>query len=40
LDAQAAKANEKTTPSVFKNMFYSFIEDFRVCKDNLIRIWY
>ena len=29
LEAQDAKANEKTTPSILKNMFYRFIEDFR-----------
>jgi hypothetical protein len=28
LAAQEAKANEKTTPSVLKNMIYRFIEDF------------
>jgi hypothetical protein len=30
LEAQAAKANEKTTPSVRKNMIYRFIKDFSV----------
>ena len=29
LEAQAAKTNEKTTPSILKNMIYRFIEDFR-----------
>jgi hypothetical protein len=30
LEAQEAKANEKTTLSVRKNMIYRFIEDFKV----------
>jgi hypothetical protein len=29
LEAQEAKANEKTTTSILKNMIYRFIEDFR-----------
>jgi amino acid permease len=40
LAAQEAKASEKTTPRVFKNMIYRFIENFRVCKINLILIKY
>jgi hypothetical protein len=40
LAAHEAKASEKTTPRVFKNMIYRFIENFRVCKINLILIKY
>jgi hypothetical protein len=40
LAAQEAKASEKTTPRVLKNMIYRFIENFRVCKFNLILIKY
>ena len=40
LEAQEAKANEKTTPSVLKNMIYCFIEGFRIRKLNLILIKY
>ena len=40
LEAQEAKANEKTTPSVLKNMIYRFIKDFIVCKFCLILIKY
>jgi hypothetical protein len=40
LAAQEAKANEKTTPSVLKNMIYRFIEGFRIRKFNLILIKY
>jgi hypothetical protein len=40
LAAQDAKANEKTTPSVLKNMIYRFIEGFRIRKFNLILIKY
>jgi hypothetical protein len=40
LEAQEAKANEKTTPSVLKNMINRFIEGFRVRKFNLILIKY
>ncbi len=40
LEAQEARANEKTTPSVLKNMIYRFIEDFRACKFNLLLVKY
>ena len=40
LEVQEAKSNEKTTLNVLKNMIYRFIENFRVCKVNLILIKY
>ena len=40
LEAQAAKASEKITPSILKNMTDRFDKDFRVGKVNLIAIKY
>ena len=40
LEAQEAKANEKTTPSVRKNMIYRFIEDFSAHKFSLLLVKY
>ena len=36
LEAQEAKANEKTTPRVLKNMIYRFNKDFRASEVKFI----